>query len=289
MGMPLQVTRSGGTAVGIEEFATEVLARAAINAMGLNGANTMASGGYLNQFKGTAVASAATTADIWAVTGDTIHITGTTGITAFPAAPQAGVWRYLMFDGACLLTHAASTFVLPGGVNYTTAAGDIVFVYADTTTKFYLSILRANGKAVVESVGLGANTFTAAQIYSDQQASRAMFIDCGMTFLDKGNSGTSTQTLDYTAGSHQKITCTGAHTIATSNWPPTGNLGTILLQLANGAANAITWPTVNWIKSDGTTTTTFASNGVTLATSGTDWVLLWSSDGGTTIYGKIMR
>jgi hypothetical protein len=126
-------------------------------------------------------------------------------------------------------------------------------------------------------------------IGSDQVWSRGMLKDMGNVYADKGNSGTTTQTLDYTAGSHQKITATGNHTIATSNWPPSGNLGELLLELVNGGAYTITWPTVNWIKSDGSTTTTFSSNGVTLQSSGTDWVYLWSRDGGTTIYGKIVR
>jgi hypothetical protein len=108
-------------------------------------------------------------------------------------------------------------------------------------------------------------------------------------FLDKGSSGTTTQTLDVRSAAHQKITTTGAFTLATTNWFATGFLSEILLELVNGAAFAVTWPSINWIKSDGTTTTTFASNGVTLQASGTDFVLLWSRDGGTTIYGKVMR
>lgn len=136
---------------------------------------------------------------------------------------------------------------------------------------------------------LTSNTFTGAQVFSDQQVSRAMLIDSANVFVDKGNSSTTAQTLDFTAGSHQRLAVTGAFTLSTSNWPPSGNMGEILLELVNGAAFAITWPTINWVKSDGTTTTVFASNGVTLQASGIDWVLLWSRDAGTTIYGKIMR
>ena len=115
--------------------------------------DTVLSTPVINESKGSAVASAATTSDIWAVTGSTVHITGTTGITAFPAAPQAGIWRKLIFDDAVLLTDGAS-FVVPGG-NYTTAADDLVLVYADTTSKFYLFPMRASGAALV-----GATTST---------------------------------------------------------------------------------------------------------------------------------
>jgi hypothetical protein len=109
------------------------------------------------------------------------------------------------------------------------------------------------------------------------------------TFVDKGNSGTDTQTLDFSGYFHHKITATGTFTIATSNWPASGLSGEGLLELVNGGSQTITWPTVYWIKNDGTTTTTFSENGVTLQTSGTDWVYLWSRDAGTTIYGKIVR
>ena len=109
-------------------------------------------------------------------------------------------------------------------------------------------------------------------------------------FLDKGNSGTTAQTIDYSAGKHQKITVTGAFTLnPVTNWPSTGKLGEVMLELTNGASSAVTWPTINWVKIDGSFTTTFSSNGVTLQTSGTDFILLWTRDGGTTVYGKVMR
>ena len=191
--------------------------------------------------------------------------------------------------GTADATHAATSKTTP------VDADEIPM--ADSAASWGLKKLTwANIKATLKTyfdtlyATLGGNTFTGAQVYGDQILSRGMTKDMGMAFLDKGNSGTTSQTLDYTAGSHQKLTVTGAFTLnAVSNWPPTGNLGEILLELTNGASSAVTWPTVNWVKSDGTTTTTFASNGVTLQSSGTDWVLLWSRDAGTTVYGKIMR
>ena len=103
------------------------------------------------------------------------------------------------------------------------------------------------------------------------------------------NSGT-TNALDYANGHHQRwAPNTGAQTLSVTNWPTSGTLGELLIEGVNLGAATITWPTISWIKSDGTTTTTFASNGVTLQASGIDWVLLWTRDAGTTIYGKIVR
>lgn len=94
------------------------------------------------------VASHATTADIWAVAGNLIDWTGTATTTAFPPAPQAGATRRLLCAAACSFTHS-SNLQLPGSVSYTAAAGDVVTVTAETTTKFRLTIARASGLPVV--------------------------------------------------------------------------------------------------------------------------------------------
>lgn len=114
---------------------------------GTNAAFTKSLAFGLNEAKAAAVASAASP-DIWAGNGNTLHITGTTAITGFAAAPQAGARRRLYFDGAVLLTNSVNLRV-QGGADYTTSPGDIIEVYADTTTVFDLSIFRADGKAVV--------------------------------------------------------------------------------------------------------------------------------------------
>lgn len=135
----------------------------------------------------------------------------------------------------------------------------------------------------------GGNTFSGTQTLSDGQLVRAMLKDVGAVYFDKGTVASGTVTFAYTDGSHQRLQVGGALTIAANAWPPTGNNGTILLELTNGGAFAITWPTINWIKSDGTTTTTFSNLGLTLQASGTDFILLWTRDAGTTIYGKVVR
>ena len=78
--------------------------------------------GALNEAKGTSIASASTT-NIGAATGNLIHITGTTTITAFDTV-QAGTTRKVIFDDILTLTHNATSLILPGGSNITTDAGD---------------------------------------------------------------------------------------------------------------------------------------------------------------------
>lgn len=71
--------------------------------------------------KGADIASAATV-NLDAATGEFVHITGTTTITAITLA--SGSYREVVFDGALTLTHNATSLILPGGANITTAAGD---------------------------------------------------------------------------------------------------------------------------------------------------------------------
>ncbi len=85
---------------------------------------------------------------------------------------------------------------------------------------------------------------------------------------------------------------TGNFTIALSNWPAVGRVGQVTLELiGDGTSRTITWPTINWIKADGTLTTTFTLNGVTLLSTNnvSNFCVLWTRDGGTTVYGRWVR
>jgi len=72
--------------------------------------------------KGADIASAGTM-DIGAVAGLYHDITGTTTVTGMGTV-SAGIWKVLQFDGAVPLTYNASSMILPGNANITTAAGD---------------------------------------------------------------------------------------------------------------------------------------------------------------------
>lgn len=78
--------------------------------------------GPANANKGSNIASGATT-DIASATGEYVNVTGTITITALGTA-QAGAMREVVFSGALILTHNATSLILPTGANITTAAGD---------------------------------------------------------------------------------------------------------------------------------------------------------------------
>jgi len=120
----------------------------------LNLNNQLISGG-LNLARVT-VASHATTADIWAATGNQIDWTGVETTSAFPNAPQGGSERTLICAGASSFTAGANLLIdgVNSGVTITCAANDQMIVKAISTTQFKLSRVRYDGRAQVSSGGL---------------------------------------------------------------------------------------------------------------------------------------
>lgn len=106
--------------------------------------------GTLNEDKGADIASAGTT-NIAAATGNYVVITGTTTITAFGTA-QAGARRILRFDGALTLTHNATSLILPGAANITTAQGDVgTFISLGSGNWRCISYTKASGLGIVDT------------------------------------------------------------------------------------------------------------------------------------------
>jgi hypothetical protein len=92
---------------------------------GLGNGTSATDAATLGQVDGRAeidLASASTT-NIGAQQSDNVRITGTTTITSFGTI-ASGVTRHLRFAAALTLTHNATSLILPGGANITTAAGD---------------------------------------------------------------------------------------------------------------------------------------------------------------------
>jgi hypothetical protein len=92
---------------------------------GLGSATAATDAATLGQVDGRAeidLASAGTT-DIGAQASNNVRITGTTTITSFGTI-ASGVTRQLRFAASLTLTYNATSLILPGGANITTAAGD---------------------------------------------------------------------------------------------------------------------------------------------------------------------
>lgn len=108
--------------------------------------------------------ASATTTDLSTATGNYINITGTTTITGLGTL-GAGKLRFVTFTGILTLTHNATSLILPGGANITTAAGDAaIFVSLGSGNWKCIAYTEAAGGTPgtlpVSQGGTGATTLT---------------------------------------------------------------------------------------------------------------------------------
>lgn len=138
--------------------------------------------------------------------------------------------------------------------------------------KFPAQVLAGNGINITKSGG--TYTFSTSEAGSE------------IAVIDKGTYVSGTVTFVVSSGNKQKLTVAGPVTIAFTAWPPSGFYGELEIQLVNGGIPGIVFPTINWLVGDGNTSTLFGSMGVSLNPAGTNWILLWTTDGGATIWGR---
>lgn len=234
--------------------------------------------------------TASTPPNVSVATGMLANTNGGTGqnSSAWTGVPQvvAGTWSAAAavaanYGGTGVANNAANTITFSGNYGLTLTLSNTTGVTLPTT-------------GTLAALGV-AQSWTAAQSFSDQTVSRAILVDCAEFVVDKGNISAATVTFDYSAGSVQTYTATGSTvTWAFSNWPPTGNEGYLLIRGTNIGAYTHSISGITWLKPDGTTTTSVATylaantGRTAFQTSGVDQVLLWTRDAGTTIYGKLV-
>lgn len=131
--------------------------------------------------------------------GGYFQITGTTTITALAfTTDKAGRTARLRFAGALTLTHNATTLILPGGANITTAAGDIATFISEGSGNFRcVNYQKADGQPLV-SVGsmtlLGTITTTSGstQSLSGLTLTKYKFLRCVIIGVSTNTPGSAT-------------------------------------------------------------------------------------------------
>lgn len=119
--------------------------------------------------KGADIASAATT-DIGAATGEFVDVTGTTTITGLGTV-AAGIVRTVRFTGALTLTYNATSLILPGSANITTATGDVAqFRSLGSGNWLCVGYVKADGGAL----SVPNDSITYAKIQNVSATSRAL-------------------------------------------------------------------------------------------------------------------
>ncbi|RWI94675.1 MAG: hypothetical protein E5X33_28480 [Mesorhizobium sp.] len=130
----------------VDDLVADANAARPITAGG-SGSSTAVGGADNLSAAGADMASAATV-NLANSTGTLVTITGTVTITALGAV-AAGAERDLVFAGALTLTHNATSLILPGGANITTAAGDVARMRSLGGGNWRcMSYQRANGAAI---------------------------------------------------------------------------------------------------------------------------------------------
>lgn len=123
----------------------------------------------------------ATSTAIGAMTTNFVRITGTTAITSFDSV-AAGIWRFVRFSGVLTLTHNATSLILPGAANVTTAANDTMLAMSlGSGNWMVLWYQKASGVPVVNpSLDDLLGTISASQLETDA-VTTAKILDLAVT------------------------------------------------------------------------------------------------------------
>ncbi len=149
------ITDAGATGISLVQSATAGAASDIIT----TGSNTIASGSSVA---------------LGASNKPNVTISGTTTITAFDTV-AAGILRFVKFSGALTLTHNATSLILPGSANITTAANDTaIFQSLGSGNWLCRNYTKANGKSVIPPAASDITGTLAAASGGTGQASYAV-------------------------------------------------------------------------------------------------------------------
>ena len=146
---PALGTPSSGTATNL----TGLPAAGVVGTAAILGANTFTA--LQTEAAGADIASATAT-DLTAATGNTVVITGTTPATSLTMT--AGQQMILIAAAAWPLTFHATTMNIVGGVSYTCAAGDRLYVTKDVDNVIRVSVNKQDGTSVVAAASDATQT-----------------------------------------------------------------------------------------------------------------------------------
>ena len=137
-------------------------------------------------------------------------------------------------------------------------------------------------KTEIEDLQTNKANLNAASNFADNEVTRAKFKDTSQTMYPHGTVSSGNVTLDHENGHYQTLTITADTTFAFQNFPPSGALGRIILDVTVSAgATDLVFPSAvikadNVTGSDGTSDTIAPGLGRALYE-------FMSPDGGTTV------
>jgi hypothetical protein len=170
--------------------------------------------------QGSTLASGATV-DLNTATGNYLHISGTGTINSFGTCP-AGSRFILMFEAAATLTYNATSLIIPGEANKTTAAGDCCMIVSEGSGNWrivgYFAISGGGGGGSVTGVTATTPLASSGGTAPDISITQADAITDGYlsstdwnTFNNKGSGTITALTGDVTASGSGSVAATIAN------------------------------------------------------------------------------
>lgn len=140
--------------------------------------------------------------------GGYFNVTGTTTITDIDfGTTKAGRKVWLKFAGILILTHHATTLILPTGANITTAAGDLAcFVSEGGDNVRCISYTRADGSALTGSGGFTAASTT--EVLTGTDTTKGVTPDSLAAIWEQGSDIASAGTISIGEGGQFNVTGT---------------------------------------------------------------------------------
>ena len=179
------------------------------------------------------------------IDGNMFDVTGTTDIDTL-ATKGVGTEVILQFDDACLLGHHATNLIMPGGVDYTTAAGDIFRLYEYATGDWRVSgYALASGLAIVAQAdvdkewSLLETWTTTSGTEHDNVAIPAGTTRISICFHGVSGSGTDILHVEGGSGSYSSVSAGTTARIDASPTVSTSSGGPISLTDAGVASEAL--------------------------------------------------
>lgn len=180
--------------------------------------------------------ASASTVDLGAAVGRFVDVTGTTTITSFGTV-AAGIWRIVTFTGALTLTHNATSLILPGGANITTAAGDSMVAESlgsgNWKIHIYMPAAGYPSKGYVDT-GLSGKA-DAAHTHAWSAITNRMYSDA----TDSGDPNTTTEPFMVTNHANGPLGG-GAYFYIWTGWHSTNYMAQVAVQVVSGAPRTYT-------------------------------------------------
>jgi hypothetical protein len=191
--------------------------------------------------------SSATTTDLGLASSNNVLITGTTTINSFgTSASLANPIYFIQFGGVLTLTYNATSMILPGGANITTAAGDGALVEFINASGYWRMIAYFSGSGATTvgtaaSKNIGTSGATVPLLNANNTFS-------GITAFTKQTYGpevaltvvANSTTPDFATGNNFQTTISANLTVVNPNNVQAGQSGVIAIG-QTGAGLGITW------------------------------------------------